>query len=549
MIDYNEMEALCQYLIEEVEYKNKLAKFTRSVDIGGDNTVGHNLMLDMVKDSAIKVAASEFKANNVGFYTTQEDTCGDDYVLTVFPNESKEAVQRVLNILNMKYGTRHMKFSADYSGSRPIISVKFITTAPTINFMNEADNAASTQKTSSNIADIIKTIVTKFVNYSNNKINSNKEYLSTMKDKIIAKVQGENVPIEMRDYTKGTANIKNFKLVPFESIQSKITTPGDKTACEAQMKSILLPAYTDQNVDFRQFCKSYFMGGDTINKTNINSLNMQDIYDYCANFNAIENDIVVNMNSLTRLASTANQNAQAIKQNDAKLQQEKNDAAQAKQQAQQQKQTQQQESARTHAIRNRNIIASIFNEDAPAPAPQPTPQPTNGAQAAPAYKMSMDKSANATNPQTPPSANTNTPANNQPDQTKTLNNTAVMINAYRTIAMAIISGEMFAANTIYNDYVTIMKTHAPEASANSAPAAPQMVLDNPSDTLNKIAQIQKETDKNQQTKDITDLIAQVKQKNPSFAGGLNDIASAANKLVAQQKQQQQPNTKPNPNQS
>lgn len=529
MNDYSEIDSYFQYLIESKECDGRLCALTKSVSIDGNNTTGNNLMIDIIKDSAIKIAKNALESNGYRLddciydeENEQPENC-IGLVCSVTKNiEDNKGfeLQNIFNKLNMQYATRHIKyvFKGKYLYIEFVMMGNNTVRESTI---LEADEEGM-KTTSNSISLLIKSILKKFVDYSAKKIADNKQYLTDMKDSIVAKVQGENIPIEMRDYVKGTANIKNFKLIPFETAKTKVKTPGEKSACEAELKTILLPAYTDLNVDFRQFCKSYFMGGDATIKTNINSLNMEDIHEYCSNFQNIENAIVEDMNSLTRLASVANQTASAIHQNNAKEKQEKNAAAQAKQQQSQNSAT---ESAITMAIRNRNIINNIFLEVDTAPADDKKPN---------TYKFTMDKTANATNPTPPASTNTSTPASSTPNEKQELDNDAIMINAYRTTAIAIISGEMFAANTIYNDYINIMKTHAPE---NGASTAKQMtlIMDNPQDVINRIDQIQKETDKNKQTKDISDLIDSIKAKNPSFEGGLNDISSEANKLLAAQK--------------
>ena len=385
-------------------------------------------------------------------------------------------------------------------------------------------NADQINKTFANFSVSIKKMAAQFTEFTNKQILKYKPYITNMKDQILAKVQGENMPIEMRNYPTGVTNIKNFRLPPFESIKGQIKTPGDKNACEAEMKQLLMPSYKDANVDFSQFCKTYFMGGEQKIKTNINALNMHDLHDYCANYANIQRAITDDTTALEKLQASANQTANQEKQ--VENQEKAAQAAAGNNNGQQPKQ--EATSIRAMAANNMAIINSIINEDGPTPPQQNPAQNAQGGKPADDGKMTIDKSQNQPKPQ-----QVQTPANaNQANPKDEVNNDVNILNAYKSVGLKIIGAEMHAAGTIYKDYITIMKAHAPEGGAK--PQSNEVTFDNPQDMINRVAQIQKETDKNKQNRDIANLIAEVKKKNPQFNGGLNDIASAANAAIKKQ---------------
>lgn len=441
--------------------------------------------------------------------------------------------------------------------------------------VHEAD-ADAINKSFTTFATIIKNMGAKFIDYTNKQILKHKPYLTNMKDSILAKVQGENVPIEMRDYATGVNNIKNFRLPSFDSVKTKIKAPGDKNTCELEMKQLIIPAYKDANQDFSQFCKAYFMGGEKTIKTNINALNMNDLYNFCAEYQQIQQAITEDTTMLANLQTSAQQVASQQRQVENQENATKNANGSNSTQSQT---THEAYDIHTKAAEHMRTIMQVFSEKTIAPTPNAgapknpsgggtvTPKPNSGAPkgssgstvtpkpnaggtvtpkpnaGAPANgsasgntqgKMTMDTSQN--HPQAAPQ-----PANaNQANPKEEVSNDLNILNAYKTVGMKAIAAEMHAAGTIYKDYLTIMRTHAPEKNANSAQQSSTLALDNPQDIINQANNIQNETDKNKQAQDIEELINKVKQKNPQFNGGLNDIVNAANAMI--KKQQQNANT-------
>ena len=176
---------------------------------------------------------------------------------------------------------------------------------------------------------------------------------------------------------------------------------------------------------------------------------------------------------------------------------------------------------------NANSAPGIRRESYLMEAPQ-TPPPQTGA--APANgtpagdKMVIGKQQGEIQ-------NTNTPASasqqQQQNQVQNANKDNLKLDAYKKVGFQYIGAKMTAASTIYKDYMTILRSHAPEKSY-AGNASTGLNIQDPKGTLQQIAAIQSMKDRNKQNKMIQDLIASVQQNNPGFNGGLNDISTAAN---------------------
>ena len=315
-----------------------------------------------------------------------------------------------------------------------------------INAIKEADEQA-TKTAFEKFSNLIKTMIGKFTDYSEKQILKYKPFLNDMKDKILAKVNGENLPIEMRNYAAGINNIKNYRLPTFDSIKDKIKSPEDKAACEKEMRVLLLPKYTDPSKDFKDFAKAYFQGGDAKIKTNINALNFMDIYNYCDNFQDVEKTITADADVLSKIDVSANQVAQQ--------------QAQEKQQEQQAKQE-----GTTISIEDRSKMIMSFlkeefsiNEDDNQQQQNAQPQQANTPENKDSGKMTI---GDADHP-APKGGNVE-----PKESTKELN----VLTAYKTVGMQVIAAQMQSANTIYNDYVTIMRAHVNNMSSKDTNAQP-----------------------------------------------------------------------------
>lgn len=324
-----------------------------------------------------------------------------------------------------------------------------------IKAIREADEQA-TKSTFEKFSNLIKTMIGKFTTYSEKQILKHKPFLTDMKDKILAKVNGETLPIEMRNYSAGINNIKNFKLPTFDSVKGRIKNSGDKNECEKEMRVLLLPKYTDPSKDFKDFAKAYFQGGDAKIKTNINALNFMDIYNYCDKFQEIEKAITADADVLAKINISANQIAQH--------------QSQENQQTQQQQQAAKQEDTNI-TIEDRSKMVMSFlreefalNEDGEKQVTNTNNQNIKNDDSG---KMTIGQGQNAN--QNGGNAAPKNDSGDKKESSKELN----MLTAYKTVGMQLIAAQMQSANIIYNDYVSIMKARVDNMGSKDTNAQPQ----------------------------------------------------------------------------
>lgn len=330
-----------------------------------------------------------------------------------------------------------------------------------IRALQEAD-AEAIKKAGINFSGLIKKMVDKFIAFSQQQITKTKPYLTNMKQQILAKVQGENVPIEMRDYATGVNRIKNFKLPPLDSIKGKFKDTSKLDVVEQQMRHELLPEYKDDNIDFGTYAQAYFLGGEKKLNTNLNALNMEAIFDYCDRYDAIYKMIEADGRALERLAQNAAKAANDAKAAENQAKADANAQGQTAQNNPQQGQTAQNASANLWTM-GQNIIESInmiIREDGEEKQTGTQPQQGDQQKADGGIKIGQNQSNPAAAKDAPP-ANANN-ANPQQEVNGELN----LINAYKKIGQRLLAAEMKAAGTIYKDYIAIMKTHAPENGNN-----------------------------------------------------------------------------------
>lgn len=335
-----------------------------------------------------------------------------------------------------------------------------------IRALQEAD-AEAIKKAGLNFSDLIKKMVDKFISFSQQQITKSKPYLTNMKQQILAKLQGENVPIEMRDYSTGVKRITNFKLPPLDSIRGKFKDTLNSDAVEQQMRHELLPEYTDDNIDFATYAQAYFLGGEKKLNTNINALDMQAIYDYCDRYEAIYKEIEADGRSLERLTQNtakAASDAQAVKN------QAKADANAQGKTAQNNPQAAHESSADLWTM-GQNIIESInmiINEaDTNKTGTEQKTDNTQPPAKTPDGKTKVDTTGGVTVGQNHSDGNA-AKANNANIATpgQEVNGELNLINAYKKVGHRLLAAEMKAAGTIYKDYMIIMKVHAPENGNN-----------------------------------------------------------------------------------
>ena len=422
--------------------------------------IPHNFgMLGNKKEYDMKDAVQMYNKAHPDSPFALQTHCVSGYHLVGFRDKS-----RTSNSIGARFGRWVTK-------NESVDPFEAIERARQIRALQEAD-AEAIKKAGINFSGLIKKMVDKFIAFSQQQITKTKPYLTNMKQQILAKLQGEDVPIEMRDYTTGVNRIKNFKLPPLESIKGKFKDTTNPDTVEQQMRHELLPEYKDDSIDFGTYTQAYFLGGEKKLNTNINALDMQAIFDYCDRYEAIYKEIEADGRSLERLSqdtAKAANDAQAV-ENQAKAD------ANAQGKTAQNNPSAQNASAELWTM-GQNIIESInmiINEEETNQTGTAKPNPQGGTTG---QTGSTTPSGNGTKPDdgkmvikpnesNPADANKNAVNANNANPKQEVNGEVNLINAYKKVGQRLLAAEMKAAGTIYKDYITIMKVHAPENGNN-----------------------------------------------------------------------------------
>ena len=414
--------------------------------------IPHNFgMLGNKKEYDMKDAVQMYNKAHPDSAFALQTHCVSGYHLVGFRDKS-----RTSNSIGARFGRWVTK-------NESVDPFEAIERARQIRALQEAD-AEAIKKAGINFSGLIKKMVDKFISFSQQQITKTKPYLTNMKQQILAKLQGEDVPIEMRDYTTGVNRIKNFKLPPLESIKGKFKDTTNPDTVEQQMRHELLPEYKDDSIDFGTYAQAYFLGGEKKLNTNINALDMQAIFDYCDRYEAIYKEIEADGRALERLSqdtAKAANDAQAVEN-------------QAKADANAQGKTAQNNPTAENASANlwtmgQNIIESInmiINEEETNQTGTAKTTPPSGATGNTGDKPDDGKMVIKSNESNPADANKNAVNANTANPKQEVNGEVNLINAYKKVGQRLLAAEMKAAGTIYKDYITIMKVHAPENGNN-----------------------------------------------------------------------------------
>ena len=243
-------------------------------------------------------------------------------------------------------------------------------------------------------------------------------------------------------------------------------------------------------------------------------INMQRVYSYCMNFDRIIGVIIKDSNTIQKLKNVANKmanNAAQTNKTTINTQQTQINAAGTSNPQAQPMNASYDYSDLAKDLKN--IVNEVFNEAADLP-----PKTT-------ASGMTIGQNPNAQAAQTT-DTNTQAQAINNP-QVAADSNLEVqnnIIQAYRTVATQVIGAKMSAASTIYKDYCTLMKNHAPENPKKpTGVTSNSLIINNPQTMVMRIQAIKNMSDKNQQAQATSGLIAEVQKNNPGFNGNLDDI--------------------------
>ena len=140
----------------------------------------------------------------------------------------------------------------------------------------------------------------KFNEFIARTLNSDKNYLTKYKDIILnKKFQLENVEVDA-DYKVGVERLNSYQVrTPNAAAINQIVAENNPENMKAVQK-LVLPEYNpSSNIEFTDFCKMYFKGGDAAKNGTKHSLteanvNMTDMFNYCFNYDKIRN--VLNKN-------------------------------------------------------------------------------------------------------------------------------------------------------------------------------------------------------------------------------------------------------------
>ncbi len=154
------------------------------------------------------------------------------------------------------------------------------------------------------IRKIINAIVNvwhKFLEGMNTLVKSDKAYLEKYQDTILKrKVKlGE---ISMPNYQKGMNDILNKKIPAFNYDGLKINLSNDKND-----GSFRRTFYTDYKTDieFSEFCKNKFKGGENDINIQGNQLNMTNLYNFCHGFDKFARNIQTDINNINKVGNQA----------------------------------------------------------------------------------------------------------------------------------------------------------------------------------------------------------------------------------------------------
>lgn len=399
----------------------------------------------------------------------------------------------------------------------------------------------------------------KFMDYTNRVIQNDKGWLEQYKDIILNK-QPNDVDIEMRDYPTGIHNMTSMVIPAFAQVQNEV--PVD--AADISFKQKLIQEYKDANQDWSAFCVAYFQGGPDKKSTNLKQMNMTDLYNYCHDYNKIEDAIKKDKD----VVSQTFQNVQNI------ITKAKNDA----------QQQQQAPANPTPPANNQPAQPATPPASNPAPTPpasnpapannnnnqQGAPKPANASYAIDNYmgtyfseaddpqngsRMTIGKpnanaaqnstvtsgdptkaSNNMKSTQSNPPAADGTPAPAANADGQDLDDLGKKITNYNSAASGVLTAKMTSAHVIYQDYMKILKMHVGQqvgkdgnekiANAGSSYQG-ALKIDNPQGVLDQITAINNEKDANNKSKLTQQLNQQIMASNPNFQGGIDAIQKAA----------------------
>ena len=160
--------------------------------------------------------------------------------------------------------------------------------------------------------DFIRKIFNKFMEFVNRTISSDKNYLEKYKEIILhRKFKADPVDID-GNYDVGIHRISTYQLAfPDISVMEKWPTDNEDTGRKTAATEIF-PEYRGKTgVDFNEFIKSWFKGGEDGKTFQINesSINLSNMYNFCYNFQKISKNLNKNQTLLTNAVNNVRNHA------------------------------------------------------------------------------------------------------------------------------------------------------------------------------------------------------------------------------------------------
>ena len=256
---------------------------------------------------------------------------------------------------------------------------------------------------------------------------------------------------EMEDHFTGIARIRDVKIQPFSNYEASISQDADNV----NFMSKIIPGY-DKKTPWNAFCIQYFNGGSTQMKYNLNTINMTDMYNFCHDFKSdIEKVLENDKKTLENTVNSINSKISAAK---AELG----------------------PNAKTEATVD-SAFSKLFLEDikpensndgkGPTSAEKETGKgETKDSTTKISKNIGSSLTQNANNQST--NADNGKDANGQDKQTAKAADDVEMkksiaeleemekkVTTYKTVTLGVLTGKLTAAQSTYNDFMKLIKTH------------------------------------------------------------------------------------------
>ena len=326
------------------------------------------------------------------------------------------------------------------------------------------------------IKQIFTNMTNKFVEYTKKQIQNkhDPEYLKAIEGRVAEVAKGKNIPIEMREYEKGIANINNITNILNAMNNGKqfyeSTKADNKDAWIANIQKSLLANYNPQGqIKFEQFCLNYFQGGQGDSQPvqrNTNNLDVTFIVKWCINFpntltqvqHDIDNLMTIVMKATQGLETTAIGTVQGAVNAPTTTTQKTSESVNYSK-----------ADIRHQAYKYKNILESIFNEAETKPADTKTAPPADTANAnTSAQPQGQAQGGTTGEPKTQDAIKSSQDSGTVKFDKTAVNaerqkdaNIGIYIGAIQNVLTTILNARFRSTNIIYNDYIKILQVICP----------------------------------------------------------------------------------------